>query len=214
MNDPVRVLVVEDNPEFLERYCAIISLAPDMRLVHGAATMAEARECLAKATPDVILIDLGLPDGDGIDLIREVYARDRDVDIMVVTVFWDEKHIVGALEAGATGYVLKDMTGPELLDAVRELRAGGSPISPTVARQLLRRYVKAGTTPSGEMNMLSPKEKEVLNYISKGFSFAEIAEFLSISPHTIKTHVKHIYKKLAVCSRGEAVFEAKQLGLI
>jgi DNA-binding NarL/FixJ family response regulator len=170
---------------------------------------------LAGLRVDVLLVDLGLPDGSGIDLIREVHRSHLETEIMVVTVFGDEAHVMASIEAGATGYLLKrDL--PRLLTAtVLELRAGGSPISPVIARQLLNRFVKPpAAAPGGEDCGLSGREREVLTFIAKGFTVLEIAGMLGLSAHTVGTHVKRIYRKLAVHSRAEALYEAGRLGLL
>ena len=140
---------------------------------------------------------------------------------MVITVFGDEQHVIASIEAGATGYVLKDSLPEEFLALIAQLRAGGSPISPTIARQLLRRMQPAPVAtptrpapPADPDAALSARESEVLGLIAKGFNFAEIARLLSVSPHTITAHVKKIYQKLAVHSRGEAVYEASRMGLL
>ena len=124
-----------------------------------------------------------------------------------------------AIASGAAGYVLKDGTEGEICHAIHELTAGGSPISPSIARYLLRRLQPSGSRPSGEdaahrFDRLSEREFEVLGLVAKGFSVAEIAKLLSVSPNTIKTHVRHIYGKLEVSSRGEAVYQAVQLGIL
>jgi len=162
-------------------------------------------------------VDLGLPDVSGIEIIRETARRYPETDIMVVTVFGDEEHVLASIEAGATGYLLKDSLPEEFIDVIKELRAGGSPISPIIARQLLKKLRPAsspGQVPTSNLSELSARESEVLSFIAKGFSFAEIAKLLEISPHTVTTYVKKIYQKLAVHSRGEAVYEATRMGLI
>src|SRR5205085_6700597 len=136
------------------------------------------RQALSKSGPDVLLTDLGLPDGSGIDIIGEASRRYPDTDIMVVTVFGDEEHVLAAIEAGATGYVLKDSIPEEFVALIKQLRAGGSPISPVIARQLLKRFKPAAASRSEapvESAGLSPREAEVLSLIAKGFSFGEIA---------------------------------------
>ena len=139
---------------------------------------------------------------------------------MVVTVFGDEAHVLASIEAGATGYLLKRSLNDTLGATVRELRAGGSPISPVIARQLLQRF-KRNTPESPQPAAtvvddggLSEREREVLLFIAKGFTVGEIANMLHLSAHTVATHVKHIYRKLAVHSRTEAVFEAGRMGLL
>ncbi|MBK9609672.1 MAG: response regulator transcription factor [Betaproteobacteria bacterium] len=218
----IRVLLVEDEPGFAERFADIVRSDPEFELIGIAPNCAAARAVLAVEKPDILLADLGLPDGSGIDIIRETAARYPDCDIMVVSVFGDEDHVLASIEAGAAGYVLKDSIPEEFLGLLRQLRAGGSPITPVIARKLLTRFkadsargaeakVPATDAPPG---VLSPRETEVLTYIAKGFSFNEIAELLGMSAHTVTTHVKRIYQKLAVHSRGEAVYEATQMGLL
>ena len=218
----IRVLLVEDEPGFAERFADIIRSDPEFELIGIAPNCATARAVLAQTQPDILLADLGLPDGSGIDIIRETAARYPDCDIMVVTVFGDEDHVLASIEAGAAGYVLKDSIPGEFLGLLRQLRAGGSPITPVIARKLLTRFkadaarvpeTKAAATDT-HPGVLSPRETEVLTYIAKGFSFNEIADLLEMSAHTVTTHVKRIYQKLAVHSRGEAVFEATQMGLL
>ena len=212
------VMIVEDDPAFLNRFCKIIAGSDGLALFAAVADLASGRQAIAKSAPDVLLSDLGLPDGSGIELIRECARRYPTTDIMVITVFGDEEHVLTAIEAGATGYILKDSLPEEFVGLITQLRAGGSPISPLIARQLLKRFKPDVTTPTEqkppETAGLSGRESEVLSLIAKGFSFAEIARLLTMSPHTVTTHVKKIYQKLAVHSRGEAVYEASRMGLI
>jgi DNA-binding NarL/FixJ family response regulator len=211
------VMIVEDDPGFLNRFCRIVAGDPDLTLFAAVSNLAAARQAMAKSAPDVLLADLGLPDGSGIELIRETARRYPSTDIMVISIFGDEIHVLGAIEAGATGYILKDSMPEEFVALIKQLIAGGSPISPVIARQLLKRF--RPTTPEtdarpAESAGLSARESEVLGLIAKGFSFGEIAGLLAVSPHTVTTHVKKIYQKLAVHSRGEAVYEAGKMGLI
>ena len=221
-SEKTTVLIVEDEPEFRMRFKQIVESEPTLELVGVAANKREAQELIDRSKFDVMLIDLGLPDGNGTDLIRQVSAKRPDVDIMVVTVFGDEQHVVSAIEAGATGYILKDSTAADVVSCIRLLRAGGSPVSPVVARSVLRairnRMGGAGGAPrpggSPDNNPLSARETEILQLLAKGMSFNEIGEILGISPHTVTAHIKKIYRKLAVHSRGEAVYEATQMGLL
>jgi DNA-binding NarL/FixJ family response regulator len=222
------VMVVEDDPAFLTRFCRIVANAPELCLLAAVGDLAGARSVLARHVPDVLLTDLGLPDGSGIELIRETARAHPATDIMVISVFGDEEHVLASIEAGATGYMLKDSLPEEFVALIEQLRAGGSPISPVIARQLLKRFksgstaaavVPTTTAPPGPANAaseagLSARETEVLGLIAKGFNFAEIARLLGVSPHTITAHVKKIYQKLAVHSRGEAVYEASRMGLL
>jgi DNA-binding NarL/FixJ family response regulator len=211
--DATTVLVVEDEPEFLRVYCEAIAREPDFRLTGAVTTLAAGRALLEQAVPDVLVVDLGLPDGDGTELIRRAAKLRPDCDALVVTVFGDDQHVIGAIEAGATGYLLKDSPPGELARCIRELRAGGAPISPSIARRLLARLRAPADKPAAP-SPLSEREAEILRLIAKGLSFAEVATALDISAHTVVAHVKKIYRKLSVHSRGEAVFEATQLGLL
>ena len=217
---PTRILVVDDDEAFRESVCAAIARDADLVLAAQGNSVATAREAIESGHFDVALIDLGLPDGNGIDLIREISRTRPDADIMVVTVFGDEAHVLASIEAGATGYLLKRSLTDTLGATVRELRAGGSPISPVIARQLLHRFKRESSEPSQpaaaviDDGGLSEREREVLLFIAKGFTVGEIANMLHLSAHTVATHVKHIYRKLAVHSRTEAVFEAGRMGLL
>jgi DNA-binding NarL/FixJ family response regulator len=213
------VMVVEDDPAFLARFCRIVAQSTELSLLVAVSDLASARRAIEHHAPDVLLTDLGLPDGSGIDLIRETAARHPNTDIMVISVFGDEEHVLASIEAGATGYILKDSLPEEFVSLIAQLRAGGSPISPVIARQLLKRFQRreaqaAGPAPDPHEAGLTARESEVLALIAKGFSFGEIARLLAVSPHTINAHVKKIYQKLAVHSRGEAVYEAGKMGLL
>ena len=216
----ISVLIVEDEPEFRRRFAQVVGSDPGMSLVGVASTKREAKPLIEHEDFDVLMVDLGLPDGNGVELIRQVHQRSPDTDILVVTVFGDEQHVVSAIEAGATGYILKDSPPGELVSCIKMLRAGGSPVSPVVARSVLRAIrsrhamaAEAAPKKSG-YNPLSSRETQILSLLAKGMSFIEIGEVLGISPHTVTAHIKKIYRKLAVHSRGEAVYEATQLGIL
>jgi DNA-binding NarL/FixJ family response regulator len=215
------VMLVEDDSTLLHRFCKIVVADPGFELFAAVGNLASARQALVTRAPDVLITDLGLPDGNGIELIRETARRHPGIDIMVITVFGDQKHVLDSIEAGATGYLLKGSLPDEFVSQIKQLVAGGSPISPQIARQLLKRFAANAPPPprlaaaAAEAECgLSPREAEVLSCIAKGFSFAEIARLLSVSPHTITAHVKKIYQKLAVHSRAEAVYEAGRMGLL
>jgi len=212
----ISVLVVEDEPEFLRQYCEAIMREPDLRLAGAVSTLAAALALIEQSVPDVLVVDLGLPDGSGAELIRRAAQKRPDCDALVVTVFGDDQHVIDAIEAGATGYLLKDSPAGELTRCIRELRAGGAPISPSIARRLLARMRAPAEKPAGPQaaSPLTEREAEILQLIAKGLSFADVGDVTGISAHTVVAHVKKIYRKLSVHSRGEAVFEATQLGLL
>jgi DNA-binding NarL/FixJ family response regulator len=214
------VMVVEDEPEFLHRFSHAVTMDGGLRLMAAVATGAAAKALLDTQCPDVLLIDLGLPDMSGVEVIRHAAQRCPQCDVLVVTMFADDAHVLASIEAGATGYLLKDAGAEGIATGIHEVRAGGSPISPSIARRVLSRLRIAPTDSSpaplagAENHVLSDRETEILRLVAKGLSFETVSDVLRISPHTVVTHVKKIYRKLAVHSRGEAVYEANQLGLL
>jgi len=211
------VLIVEDDARFRDAFARAINLADDMTLLGSAPNYASGLALLSRA-PDVLLVDLQLPDGNGIDLIREAAQRIPDCDVMVVTIFGDERHVLDSIEAGATGYLLKDMSPTELVEQIRVLHTGGSPISPIIARQLLTRFSTPRTpqTPveAEAISPLSEQEIKVLTLSAKGFSYDEIAALMQVSRHTVQTYVKRSYRKLQVNSKVDALSEARRLKLL
>lgn len=216
----VTVLLLEDEPAARERLAGIIARAPGLALASACGNLAGALAWLdGNPAPDVLLVDLELPDGSGIDLIRAARKRAPQAESMVISIFGDEAHVIAAIEAGATGYLLKDAGAGEIVAAIERLRAGEAPISSAIARHLLKRFCERAdapgiTTEGMRASILTRRENDVLQLIAKGLSYQRIAQALEVSPHTVVAHVKQIYRKLAVNSRGEAVFEAMQLGLL
>lgn len=212
----IRTAVVEDDPVMVGRLVDAIDAAADIALAGVAANVRDGIALVKAGGYDVLLCDIGLPDGSGIDVIRHAAAASPDADILVITLFGDPAKVLDSIAAGARGYLLKDQRIDACLEAIREIRCGGSPISPIIARQLLHRIAPPPDAPANPAlaNPLSEREIEVLNVLSRGFSYAESADILAMSPHTIGSHVKNIYRKLNVRSRAEAVFEAGQHGLL
>lgn len=220
------VLIVEDEPEFLRRFSDAVMAEPALELAGAVSTVASARALIDGVAPHVVLTDLGLPDGHGIEVIRHAIARNPQCDVLVVTMFGDDGNVIDSIAAGATGYLMKDALPEHIATSILEVRAGGSPISPAIARRVLQRFrVTPAATATGhapapgpasqqQQTPLSLRETEILRLVAKGLSFKDVGEILAISPHTVVTHVKRVYQKLAVHSRGEAVYEANQLGLL
>jgi DNA-binding NarL/FixJ family response regulator len=218
------VLVVEDELELLRRLADSIASEPSFFLWGAAATGAEALASMANRLPDVVLLDLGLPDIDGIELIRRITKQARDqarkVDVLVFTMFADSERVLASIYAGACGYLLKDGDTSAIVASIHEVLAGGSPITPTIARKILTQLQKGSLPPhtpsaaNDDAAELSKRETEVLRLVSKGLSFDEVGAQMDISTHTVVAHIKKIYRKLAVHSRSEAVYEAGQRGLL
>lgn len=220
--NPIRVALVEDDIDFQNALTAAIRPTPDMVLLNVAGTRELGLRMLDGEPADVLLVDLGLPDGSGIDVIRAAHARWTDCNIMVSTTFGDELHVMQSLEAGAAGYLLKDSEPENMVLEIRSLHGGGSPISPLIARQILLRFRQDIKPAPPSMDpasakprvTLSVREQEVLENITKGFTSDEIAALMSVSRHTVLTYVRRIYAKLEVNSRAEAIYEARKQGLL
>ncbi|MGA2951014.1 MAG: response regulator transcription factor [Caulobacteraceae bacterium] len=211
----IRVAIVEDDPEMSARLAGAIARADDMIVTGIAATVAGGSGIVEAGGYDVLLCDLGLPDGSGVQLIRQEAETGRDTDILVITVFADQSKVLDTIRAGARGYLLKDEELDDCIEAIREIRRGGSPISPIIARQLLRQILPTDAAPPKmPISPLSEREHEVLNLLARGFSYSECGEILRVSVNTIGAHVKNIYRKLEVNSRAEALFEANCQGIL
>lgn len=215
----IRVALVEDDLHFHASLTAAINQAADMQLRASARTLAEGMALLADEAPDVLLVDLGLPDGSGIELIRAARQHWPRCDVMVVTVFGDESHVLWAVENGASGYLLKDYPPERIVEEVRNLANGGSPINPYIARQILKRFQASSSPPAPAPDTtarpaLSERELDVLRLITKGFNYNEIASLLTVSRQTVLTYVRRIYLKLGVNSQTQAVFEARRHGIL
>jgi DNA-binding NarL/FixJ family response regulator len=220
---PLAIVLVEDDVAFQDAFRAAVGAASDLSVIGVAATVAQARILLQGPAADVLVVDLGLPDGSGIDVIREAHAVWPDCAIMVSTTFADERHVIASIEAGASGYLLKDSALPAIPEDIRVLHGGGSPISPRIARQVLMRFRPdekpvsaddAAAADKAAAPSLSEREQETLQLITRGFSFDEIAELMNVSRNTVLTFVRRIYTKLEVRSKTEAVFEARAHGLL
>jgi len=221
---PCRLFIVEDDAVLRASVIERISHEPDILMVGQGNCLRAALEAF-EATgdiADVVLVDLGLPDGSGLDLIRAIRKRESATKVLVFTVLGDRKTIRDALAVGADGFILKDTDPAELARAIRAARDGGVPISPKAAAQLLRAFrEQAAASPPDALRTdkiedfgLTSRERETLETLARGFTQREAAQILGVSPHTIVSHVKAIYQKMAVNSRSEAVFEAINSGLI
>lgn len=221
----IRLALVEDDVVFQQAFADTVNTASDMTLQSVASTRSQGLRLLEDKPVDVLLVDLGLPDGSGIDVIRAAHAAWPSCGIMVSTTFGDELHVMQSLEAGAAGYLLKDSTSKRMLGEIRNLYAGGSPISPLIARQILTRFVSPNRPAATHIRpaqldlekpraSLSAREQQVLEFITKGFTSDEIAQLMGVSRHTVLTFVRRIYSKLAVNSKTEAIYEARNQGLL
>jgi len=219
--NPVTVALVEDDARVRERFERAIAAEPTLRFLYAAPTATQLLDWFAENAVDVLLVDLGLPDIPGLEVIGRARRMQPACAVMVITMFGDEANMLQAFEAGAGGYLLKDGTEADLAAHVLSLHGGGSPMSPIIARQLLVRWqadtphaAPAVSVAEGGPVALSKRESEVLNLVARGFIYPEIAQQMGLSVSTIQTHVRNIYGKLDVHNKTEAVFEARQLGLL
>jgi DNA-binding NarL/FixJ family response regulator len=230
-----RVLIVEDDLPTREFFADSVSRCPDLCLAASVGTFEEARALLGDRAQaiDILLTDLALPDGNGLDLIRLAGQTRPDCEALVISMFGDEDSVLSSVEAGALGYIHKDHTPDNIANTILEMKAGASPISPMIARRVLAKYralhlvdkppaspaaAPAGETAAPEAEggraLLSTREQEVLELIARGFSYVEISRLNAVSVHTVQSHIKNLYTKLAVHSNSEAVYEATRLGLL
>ncbi len=208
-------LVIEDLPEVADWLAALLRQRfPGIEVLH-APTLSEGKRLLASEhVPDLALVDLGLPDGNGTELIGLLARQHPDCTIVVTSLFGDDGHVFPALRAGAHGYLLKDQPEEKLAAALDGILRGEPPLSPAIAQRLLRVFNTPPEPLHADAEQLTGREREVLVLVSKGCRLPELAERLGISRHTVSDHLKHIYRKLNINSRAEAAMEAARLGLV
>jgi DNA-binding NarL/FixJ family response regulator len=216
-----RVVICEDNPPLRNEFEDLIASSDRYELVGSSAYGLDVMDLLSKIKVDLLLLDLQLPDIHGIEVLKHQQGVQPQCETLIVSVFGDEQSVLNAIEAGATGYVLKDEPAARLLESMDELLNGGSPITPSIARLMLRRLQPKATftepkltkgtwdatLPSKLPFQWTEREDEVLTYVAKGYSVQEVADLLRLSVNTIKTHV-------CVTSRSEALHEARAWGLL
>lgn len=228
----LKVLIVEDDRDVLERLACLVIEQDDFELLAAVDNYADGLRELKANDPDILMTDIGLPDGSGIDLIKEIPRNALKAEAMVISGFQDERVVFEALEAGAKSYILKHDQGHAIADAIRVMVNGGAPISPVIARLMLQKFQsrpkesplkstqKKGPESGceGAINprpeVLTERQIMILKYVSQGFSSKEIAQKLDITYFTVTTHIKNIYGKLQVNSRTEALHEALKMGLL
>ncbi len=213
--DPIRIYVVEDQPKIIKNLMKLLRDSDEIEIVGTSMSGEDALEGIEDTKPEVILLDLGLPQMSGIDVTREVKKKHPEIEVLIFTIFDEEDKVLEAIGAGASGYLLKGMEAEKIVEAIRDVHDGGSVIQPSLARSLLRHF-RAPVDKGKEEPYphLTPREAEILQIIAKGLSNAEAAKVLEISRATIRTHLEHIYAKLSVSNRVEAVTEGIRQGLI
>lgn len=207
----ISVSIIDDEKELRESIATFINGSPGFKCVSAYGSADIALQQLPEDRPDVVLMDINMPGMGGIECVERLKKKMPDVLIVMLTVYEDTEQIFRALAAGATGYLLKRLSPTKLLQAIREVHAGGSPMSNSIARKVVASFQKAKTTTNEKQPHLSPREQAVLDCLAKGLTYKQIADQLEISIDTIRTHLRRIYEKLHVQSRTEAV--AKYLRL-
>ena len=206
MSDPIRVMVVEDDDAIRNGLHLLIDGSDGYSCVASCRTAEEALEILPGLLPEVVLMDINLPGMSGIECIICIKNSWPELQVMMLTVFDNSEEIFKSLSAGATGYLLKKTPPAKLLEAIRELASGGSPMSGEIARKVVQTFARPVFHSVSSVS-LTPREEEILNYLSKGFLYKEIASELYISIETVRTHVRKIYQKLQVRTRTEALLK-------
>lgn len=207
----MKVAIVEDDVLLRENLKILLSGETGISVVSTYATAEDALVGLRRAGAEILLADIGLPGMSGIELIRELRDRLPDLEIMAHTVFDDRETVFSAIKAGASAYILKGSTPRELIDALHTLEKGGSPMSPKIARKVIREFQEDG---ADEQYVLSHREREIVKEIENGLTYKDIASKFSISPHTVHTHIKNIYEKLHAKDRPGALVAARRKGII
>ncbi len=204
MKKIITVSIVDDEADLREHIGGYLSAAGNIRCISAYSSGEEALEHLPRDKPDVVLMDINLGSMDGIECVRRLTARMPGAQVLMLTVFEDTERIFRALSAGASGYLLKRLSPKKLVEAIEEVCAGGSPMSAPIARKVVQSF-KAMPGPSDETAELSPRERAVLDGLTAGLAYKQIADQLSVSIHTVRNYIRRIYEKLHVRTRTEAV---------
>ncbi|MEO1657813.1 MAG: response regulator transcription factor [Pseudomonadota bacterium] len=216
-DQPHKVLIVDDQVLTAEHLAKGVALRDDLQLIGMGFTLEEGLKLLTEHQPRIVLVDLGLPDGSGMDILRAISKVTWPCDALVVSVFGDEKSLVTAIRAGARGYILKSSGIDHIGQQIATLIAGGSPMSPVIARRVLSLVAEgdvAQTTQEQTVEILTAREHEILTLIARGYKRAEIASMLSIAIGTVGNHINNVYRKLEVRSNTEAVSKATKIGVL
>ena len=204
-------LILEDLPEARAWMAGLLTRAYPKIKIDQACSLEQAHKLCRETVFDLALVDLSLPDGSGCDFILDLSQKYPQTLAVVVTIYDDDQHIFPALQAGAKGYLLKDMPASDFIERLKGITTGVPPLSSAIARRLLSYFAEFAPTPE---NRLTPREQEVLTLIAKGYKLTEVADLLTLSHHTVSGYVKTIYRKLNITSRAEATLEATRLGLV
>ncbi|HEY1176020.1 MAG TPA: response regulator transcription factor [Phytomonospora sp.] len=218
MSEPVKVLIVDDQALLRGSFRLLVDTAPDLPVVGEADNGAGAVALAARTSPDVVLMDVRMPEMDGIEATRRITAAGGDTRVLILTTFDLDNYVYAALRAGASGFLLKDTPPGELLSAIRVVAAGEGLLAPSVTRRLIREFAERPQAPSGEFSAelagVTEREREVLTLIAKGLSNTDLAAHLHLSQATVKTHIGRLLAKLGARDRAQLVIIAYESGLV
>jgi len=213
VSETIRVAIVEDQAATREGLAVLINGTPGFEITGKFRSMEEVLPQLERALPDIVLLDIQLPGLSGVEGVRRIKERFPRIRVLMLTVYSDNEHVFQAICNGASGYLLKDTKPGRLLEAVRELHEGGAPMSPDVARKVVEMFQEVAP-PRNVEHRLSPRESDVLKLFAAGHSYKTAAAALELSEDTVRFHVRHIYEKLHVHSKSEAVLKAFRAGIL
>lgn len=212
MNRRIRILVVDDHVLFRRGLVGLLAENPNLTIVGEAGNGKEALELMAQVNPDLLLLDINMPVMDGVEVVEALHSHKNRPKVLMLTISQQEEDLLGAIVAGADGYLLKSANPEELMRGIELVMEGKSVLAPEVTRAVMR--AAAAPKPQMEQNPLSERELEVLHCLADGFTTPKIATELFISENTVKTHIRHILEKMEAANRTEAVMKAMQKGLI
>src|ERR1035437_1192925 len=204
---PIKVAIVDDDARVRANLAHAVDHSGDFQCAGQFASAEEAIERLPACAPDVVLMDINMPGKSGIECVRQLKAEHPEIECIMLTVYEDTESVFNALAAGASGYLLKQAARVELFDAIRQVHTGGSPMTSHIARKVVQAFRQPAVDETGK---LSSREQQVLELLAKGYLYKEIAEALSISYDTVHNHIRHVYDKLHVRSRSQAVARSEE----
>ena len=210
--DAVGVLIADDHPVFRAGLRAVLDIAPDMQVVGEASTGQEAVALAERLQPDVVLMDLNMPDLNGVEATRRIVTTSPHIGVLVVTMYEDDESVFAAMRAGARGYLLKGADQAEMLRAIRAVASGEAIFGPSIARRLMGLFAPRPAA-QALFPELTDREREILELVARGRGNLEIAERLGLSPKTVRNHVSNIFSKLQVADRAQAIIRARDAGL-
>ncbi len=208
----MRLVIIEDDPLLLENLTLLLRGEEGITVAGSYRCAEDALHSLKDVSPEVMLTDLGLPGMSGAELIKKAKDEMPSIEIMAHTVFEDRDKVFAAIKAGASGYILKGSSPREIIESIHALYKGGAPMSPKIARKLIHEFQGAST--AGEQFLLTQRETEIVKLVEDGLTYKEIGETLSISTHTVHTHIKNMYEKLQAKDRNDAIIKARKKGIL